>query len=93
MHIFVHLLAKICAHLCAFLKNLDVRIFVRLLAKICAHLSLELLATLIRAHSDSETKESYSSNSNMDLTQELRDIKNHLESLLSKKVTVPLRII
>ena len=47
----------------------------------------------IRAHSDSETKESYSSNSNMDSTQELRDIKNHLESLLSKKVTVPLRII
>ena len=46
MRIFVHLLAKICAHLCAFLKNLDVRIFVRLLAKICAHLSSELLATL-----------------------------------------------
>ena len=47
VRIFVHLLAKICAHLCAFLKNLDVRIFVRLLAKICAHLSSELLVTLI----------------------------------------------
>ena len=46
MHIFVRLLAKICAHLCAFLKIFDVRIFVRLLAKICAHLSLELLNTL-----------------------------------------------
>ena len=34
----------------------------------------------IRADSDSETKESYSSNSNMDSTQELRDIKNRLES-------------
>ena len=58
MHIFVRLLAKICAHFCApfsqnmctfvrFLKIFDVRIFVRLLAKICAHLSLELLNTLL----------------------------------------------
>ena len=46
MRIIVHLMAKICAHLCAFLKIYDVRIFVRLLAKICAHLSSELLATL-----------------------------------------------
>ena len=49
MHIFVRLLAKICAHFCApfsqnmctfvrFLKIFDVRIFVRLLAKTCAHL-------------------------------------------------------
>ena len=37
VRIFVRLLAKICAHLCTFLKNFDVRIFVRLLAKICAH--------------------------------------------------------
>ena len=47
MRIFVRLLAKTCAHLCAFLKNFDVRIFVRLLAKVCAHLSSELLVTLI----------------------------------------------
>ena len=46
VRIFVHLLAKTCAHLCAFLKNFDVRIFVRLLAKVCAHLSSELLVTL-----------------------------------------------
>ena len=46
MRIFVRLLAKTCAHLCAFLKNFDVRIFVRLLAKVCAHLSSELLVTL-----------------------------------------------
>ena len=51
MRIFVHLLAKICAHLCAFLKNFDVRIFVRLLAKVCAHLSSELLVTLEPAKS------------------------------------------
>ena len=47
VHIFVRLLAKTCAHLCAFLKNFDVRIFVRLLAKVCAHLSSELLVTLL----------------------------------------------
>ena len=57
VHIFVRLLAKTCAHLCAFLKNFDVRIFVRLLAKVCAHLSSELLNTLRRSHEEMTKKQ------------------------------------